>query len=40
MVKRGSVNDFGIERGKILQDVEQLIMSGDLPRVSFYYLRN
>lgn len=32
MVKRGSVNDFGLERGKILQDVEQLIMSGDLPR--------
>lgn len=32
MVKRGSVTDFGMERGRILQEVEQLIMGGDLPR--------
>lgn len=32
MVKRGSVTDFGVERGKLLAEVEQLIMSGDLCR--------
>ncbi|KAG8318066.1 Exportin-4 [Homalodisca vitripennis] len=33
MVKRGSVTDFGVERGKLLTEVEQLIMkSNDLPK--------
>ncbi|XP_073971711.1 exportin-4-like isoform X1 [Rhodnius prolixus] len=32
MIKRGSVNDFGIERGNLLGEVEQLVLSGDLPR--------
>lgn len=34
MVKRGSVDDLGEERRQILNEVEGLIMSGDLPRVS------
>lgn len=34
MVKRGSVEDLGEERKEILNEVEGLIMSGDLPRVS------
>ncbi|XP_012251237.1 exportin-4-like [Athalia rosae] len=32
MVKRGSVEDFGQDRGQILNEVEGLIMSGDLRR--------
>ncbi|XP_054273696.1 exportin-4-like [Macrosteles quadrilineatus] len=33
MIKRGSVTDFGMERGKLLTEVEQLIMnSNDLPK--------
>uniref|UniRef100_A0A1B6DRC6 Exportin-4 n=2 Tax=Clastoptera arizonana TaxID=38151 RepID=A0A1B6DRC6_9HEMI len=32
MVKRGSVHDFGQERGKLLNEVEQLILNGDLPQ--------
>ena len=40
MVKRGSVNDFGEERGAILQEVEMLIMSGDPPKVWDYYFSN
>lgn len=33
MVKRGSIEDLGEERNEILNEVEKLIMSGDLPRV-------
>lgn len=33
MVKRGSVEDLGEERRRILNEVEGLIMSGDMPRV-------
>ena len=33
MVKRGSVEDLGEERRHILNEVEGLIMSGDMPRV-------
>ena len=29
MVKRGSVEDLGVERGLILNNVEQLVVSGD-----------
>jgi len=29
MVKRGSVEDLGVERGQILNNVEQLVVSGD-----------
>ena len=29
MVKRGSVEDLGADRGQILNDVEQLVISGD-----------
>lgn len=37
MVKRESVTDFGLERGKLLTEVEQLIMkSNDLPKVSVH----
>nr|CAD7589621.1 unnamed protein product [Timema genevievae] len=32
MVKRASVDDFGISRGHLLAEVEQLILSGDPPR--------
>lgn len=38
MIKRGSVNDFGIERGNLLGEVEQLVLSGDLPRVSLEFV--
>lgn len=34
MVKRGSVNDFGQERTRIVTEVENLIVSGDAARVS------
>nr|CAD7577541.1 unnamed protein product [Timema californicum] len=34
MVKRASVDDFGISRGHLLAEVEQLILSGDPPRSS------
>ena len=33
MIKRGSIDDFGEERKALLNEVEGLIMSGDLPRV-------
>lgn len=33
MVKRGSVEDLGKDREEILNEVEQLIVSGDMPRV-------
>ncbi|XP_058796622.1 exportin-4-like [Phymastichus coffea] len=32
MVKRGSVEDLGKDREEILNEVEQLVVSGDLPR--------
>ncbi|XP_046399517.1 exportin-4-like [Ischnura elegans] len=32
MVKRSSVEDFGCERGQILNEVQNLILSGDPPR--------
>jgi predicted lysophospholipase L1 biosynthesis ABC-type transport system permease subunit len=35
MVKRGSVEDLGEERKEILNEVEGLIMSGDMPRVGY-----
>jgi len=38
MVKRGSVEDFGMHRGQILTEVENLILSGDPPRVRFLVL--
>ena len=36
MVKRGSVEDFGQERRQILNEVEALIMSGNMPRVNCF----
>lgn len=33
IIKRGSVDDFGQERGRILNEVESLIRNGDLPKV-------
>jgi hypothetical protein len=33
MVKRGSVEDFGIERGSIVAEIENLIISGDTVKV-------
>lgn len=35
MVKRGSVEDQGDDRGRLLTEVEQLISSGDNTMVSF-----
>ena len=37
IVKRGSVDDLGEERKELLNEVENLIRSGDLPRVSFSF---
>lgn len=34
IIKRGSVNDSGQERGRILDEIECLIMNGDLSKVS------
>lgn len=34
IVKRGSVDDFGIERNQIINEIENLIKSGNLPNVS------
>lgn len=34
IIKRGSVNDSGQARQTILGEVENLIMTGDLPRVN------
>lgn len=34
MIKRGSVEDIGEERNKILNEVEELIKNGDPPRVN------
>lgn len=36
IVKRGSVDDFGQERGRIIAEIENLIKSGDLPNVSIH----
>lgn len=33
MVKRGSVEDFGLERSNIINEVESLIVSGDIKKV-------
>lgn len=33
IIKRGSVEDLGAQRKEILNEVEGLIMNGDLPRV-------
>lgn len=30
--------EFGIERSKLLDEIEMLVMSGDLPRVSIFLL--
>lgn len=38
MVKRGSVEDFGMHRGQILTEVEHLILSGDPSRVSCHLI--
>lgn len=35
MVKRGSVEDSGVERGQLLTEVEQLIQSQDCAIVSW-----
>lgn len=37
MVKRGSISDMGTERRKLLGQVEQLIMSGDLRKVCTFF---
>ena len=37
MVKRESVTDLGVGRRKLLTEVEQLIMCGDLPRVQLIF---
>ena len=36
MVKRGSVEDGGEDRGRLLTEVEQLVSSGDNTMVCFY----
>lgn len=36
IVKRGSVDDFGIERSQIINEIENLIKSGNLPNVSIH----
>lgn len=40
IIKRGSVDDFGQERGHILNEVESLIRNGDLPKVDAYRKTN
>jgi len=37
MVKRGSVEDFGIERSSIVGEIENLIISGETVKVMFYF---
>jgi len=36
IVKRGSVDDFGRERSRIINEIENLIKSGNLPNVSIH----
>ena len=36
IVKRGSVDDFGQERSRIINEIENLIKSGNLPNVSIH----
>jgi len=36
IVKRGSVDDFGQERSRIIDEIENLIKSGNLPNVSIH----
>lgn len=36
IVKRGSVDDFGIERSQIINEIENLIKSGNLSNVSIH----